>query len=245
MTSSVTAPERESVRQAPVWEDMIDIFYAPAAVFARRSDGRFALVLVVLTLAFTFLTISSQSALAPLYEAEFSRGIAQTLEANPELNAERLAGFRSFGKIMAIVGGVLFMPLAALLVGALMRLMGALFDAALTFKLAVMITVYAQFPRVLQQVLALVQGFLLPPEAMTSRFVIGIGPARFMDVDATSPALMAFAERFDLFTIWVTVLLAIGFRVVGKVPGGRAYLAAALVWILGSLPALFGALKAG
>jgi hypothetical protein len=222
---------------------MIDIFYAPSAVFARRGDGRFILALVVLVLVFTFLAISAQSALAPLYEAEFMRGMAKAMETNPELTMEQLGGFRAFGKIMAIVMSALFVPLTALLVGGLMRLMGALFDAALTFKLAMMITVYAQFPRALQQLLNLVQGFLLPPESMTSRFAIGFSPARFMDVDATSPIVMALAERLDLFTLWTTVLLAIGFRVVGKVPGGRAYLAAALVWVLGAIPMVLSALN--
>lgn len=242
MTSSVAVPEQEMVSK-PVWEDMLDIFYAPGSVFERRRDGRFALAMIVLIALFTFIALSSQSVLAPLYEAEFTRGMAKAMEANPQLTAEQLSGMRSFGSIMMIVGSVLFVPLVALLVGAAVRLMGALFDAALTFKLAVMITVFAQFPRALQQLLGVVQGFLLPAESLNSRFAIGFSPARFMDVDATSPLVMALAERFDLFTIWATVILAIGFRVLGKLPGGRAYLAATLVWVIGSLPALFGALR--
>jgi hypothetical protein len=242
MTSSVAVPEQEMVSK-PVWEDMLDIFYAPGSVFERRRDGRFALAMIVLIALFTFIALSSQSVLAPLYEAEFTRGMAKAMEANPQLTAEQLSGMRSFGSIMMIVGSVLFVPLVALLVGAAVRLMGALFDAALTFKLAVMITVFAQVPRALQQLLGVVQGFLLPAESLNSRFAIGFSPARFMDVDATSPLVMALAERFDLFTIWATVILAIGFRVLGKLPGGRAYLAATLVWVIGSLPALFGALR--
>jgi hypothetical protein len=243
MTSTVAVPEQETAAK-PVWEDMLDIFYAPAAVFARRRiDGRFGLALIVLVALFTFLALSSRSVLAPLYDAEFNRGLAKAMEANPQLTAEQLSGMRGFGEIMLIVGSALFVPFAALLVGAAMRLIGALFDAALTFKLAVMVTIYAQFPRALQQLLGLVQGFILAPESMTSRFAIGFSPARFMDVDTASPMLLALAERFDLFTIWTTILLAIGFRVVGKLPNGRAYLAATLVWVIGALPALFGALR--
>jgi hypothetical protein len=237
--------EQESIRQVPIWEDFIDIFYAPAAVLTRRRDGRFGLALLVLTLLFTFLTISAQSALAPIFEAELNRGIAQALETNPNLTAEQLAGMRSIGKTMAILGGVVFIPIVALLIGAIVRLIGALFDARLTFKLAIMIAVYAQFPRLLQQLVGVVQAFLLPAESLTSRFAIGFSPARFMDIETTSQATLALLERFDLFTIWVTVILAIGLRVVGRVPGGRAYLAAGLVWVLGTLFPLFGALRAG
>jgi hypothetical protein len=47
----------------------------------------------------------------------------------------------------------------------------------------------------------------------------------------------------DVFTIWETVLLAIGLEVTGKVSKSNAYLAAAIVWFIGALPALLGALR--
>ena len=40
-----TPPEKASL-----WEDFIEIFFAPSAVFARRRDGRFWLALIVYTL---------------------------------------------------------------------------------------------------------------------------------------------------------------------------------------------------
>ena len=39
-----------------------------------------------------------------------------------------------------------------------------------------------------------------------------------MDPDNASQVMLALASRVDLFTIWVTVLLAIGLHVVGKIP---------------------------
>ena len=45
------------------------------------------------------------------------------------------------------------------------------------------------------------------------------------DPDATSPALLAFIGRLDVFTIWVTVLLAIGLSVTGNIPRSRAAIA--------------------
>jgi len=40
--------------------------------------------------------------------------------------------------------------------------------------------------------------------------------------------LIAMASRVDLFTIWVTVLLAIGIHVLGKIPKQQAYIAAGI-----------------
>jgi hypothetical protein len=47
-----------------------------------------------------------------------------------------------------------------------------------------------------------------------------------------------------VFTIWVTVLLAIGLSVTGKIPRRRAAIAAGLVWLLGAVPLVLSALRA-
>ncbi|MDP9202387.1 MAG: hypothetical protein M3P26_10720 [Gemmatimonadota bacterium] len=57
--------------------------------------------------------------------------------------------------------------------------------------------------------------------------------------------MIALASRVDLFTIWVTVLLAIGLHVVGKIPKQQAGIAAAITWLVGALPAVLGALRGG
>jgi hypothetical protein len=65
-----------------------------------------------------------------------------------------------------------------------------------------------------------------------------------MDPVTTQPVLLAIASRVDLFTIWVTVLLAIGLHVVGRIPKQSAAIAAAMTWLVGGFPVLFGALRA-
>jgi len=74
---------------------------------------------------------------------------------------------------------------------------------------------------------------------------VGFNIARFMDPDAASSLMIAFASRVDLFTIWVTVLLAIGLHVVGKIPKQQAAIVAVITWVVGALPAVFRALRAG
>ena len=49
--------------------------------------------------------------------------------------------------------------------------------------------------------------------------------------------------RLDVFTIWVTVLLAIGLAVTGNVSRSRAAIAAAIVWLLGAAPLLLQAAR--
>jgi hypothetical protein len=108
-----------------------------------------------------------------------------------------------------------------------------------------MIAAYAEMPRIVQILVNAAQGLFMPPEKLTSMYAIGLSPARFMDPDHASAVVMALASRIDPFIIWITVLLAIGLHVIGKIPKQQAYIAAAITWVVGALPALFGAVRGG
>ena len=88
------------------------------------------------------------------------------------------------------------------------------------------------------------QGLLLSPESITGRYSVQIGPARFLDA-STNPFVLTLLGGLDLFTIWVTVLLAIGLSVVARVPRSQAAIAAVAVWLVGLLPGLYQALSQG
>jgi hypothetical protein len=89
-----------------------------------------------------------------------------------------------------------------------------------------------------------IQGLVLDPSQMDGRFRITFGPGRFLDPDTVSPLLVALVGRLDVFTIWITVLVAIGLSVTGRIPVGRAAIAAAIVWLAGGLPLIFQAIRA-
>ncbi|MEP6550986.1 MAG: hypothetical protein ABJB95_07370, partial [Gemmatimonadales bacterium] len=103
---------------------------------------------------------------------------------------------------------------------------------------------YAEVPRLVQVLTNAAQALVMSPESLNSLNSVAFNLARFMNPDG--PAVMiALASRVDLFTIWVTILLAIGLHVVGKIPKQQAAIAAAVTWVVGALPAVFGALRAG
>ena len=72
---------------------------------------------------------------------------------------------------------------------------------------------------------------------------VTLGVGRFLDPDVASPLLLAIVGRLDVFTIWVTVLLAIGLSVTGNISRQKAAIAAVVVWMLGALPLLLTALQ--
>jgi hypothetical protein len=74
---------------------------------------------------------------------------------------------------------------------------------------------------------------------------VTLSVAKLLDLDKSSQMLQAVAGRFDVFAIWVTILLGIGLYVVGKVSKQQAIIGAIIMWVVGALPAIYGAIKAG
>jgi uncharacterized membrane protein len=231
--------------KAGVWEDFVDIFYAPSSVFARRADGKFGLALFILIAVGTVLFFITKNATQPIMDAEFTRRSADMLAKNPNLTAEQLASGRG---MMETFGPVFFafgLTVSILATGIVLWLVGKLFDAKESVAAAMMIATYAEAPRIVQILTNAAQGLFMAPEKLNSMNSVGFNLARFMNPDSASAVAIALASRVDLFTIWVTVLLAIGLHVVGKVSKQQAAIGAAIVWVIGALPAVFGALRSG
>ncbi|MEO8908812.1 MAG: YIP1 family protein [Gemmatimonadaceae bacterium] len=233
------APEK-----APLWEDFVDIFYAPSSVFARRAEGKFGMPLLFLVIVGTILVFLTKNATQPIMDAEFARRSADMLRKNPNMTAEQLASgrgfFETFGPLFFGIG----MAVTVLLTGLVLWAVGKLFDAKESAAAAIMIAAYAEVPRIVQILTNAAQGLFMNPDSLTSMNSVGFSPARFMNPDG-SAVMIALLSRIDLFTIWVTILLAIGLHVVGKIPKQQAAIAAAITWVVGALPAMFGAIRGG
>lgn len=225
------------------WEDFIDIFYAPAQVFARRESSGFGIPMLVVTLMLALIAIANSGAMQPIMDAEFTRATAAAMKKNPQVTAEMMAKGRAFGEAIAKYGAFVFVPVGIFLTGLVLWIVGKFFDARQTLGAAIMVASYAFVPRIVEGVLNGVQLLLLDPATLNGRFRLSLGLGRFLDPDTASPVLVALLGRIDVFTIWITVLLAIGLAVTGKIPRRRAAIAGVLVWVIGALPSLLGALR--
>lgn len=226
-----------------LWEDFVDILYAPAEVFSRRERGKAWMPLIVVTLLLGGLFVVNSRLLEPIMEAEFQRGMAAALRRNPQLTPEMLERGRAFGTAFAMIAAFVFPPLIMLFTGLALWVGGKLVDAATSVRAALMVAAYAYVPKVFDALVAGLQGLFLDPSHLDGRYRVSLGVGRFLDPDTVSPVLIALLGRVDVFTIWVTVLLAIGLSVTGKISRASAAIAATFVWVVGAVPGLLQALR--
>ena len=227
-----------------LWEDFVDIFYTPSSVFARRSDGKFGMALLFLAIVILVLIFLTKNAMQPVMDAEFARQTAAAMRKDPRITAEQMAAGRAFFEMAGPFIFTVIITISIFGTGLVVWLVGKLFDAKESLAAAMMIATYSEVPRVVQILTNAAQGLIMSPERLNSMNAVGFSLARFMDPDG-NPALLALAGRVDLFTIWVTVLLAIGLHVVGKIPKQQAAIAAAITWVVGGLFPVLGALRSG
>lgn len=241
MTDATASP---TPSKAGLWEDFIDIFMQPSQVFERRRDGKFGLALVALVVLSGILFFALRNGIAPIMDAEMAKAAAAMAAKNPNITADQIAAQQGMMEKFAVIGYVLFMPIGIVITAVLLWLSSKAISASVAFAAAMMIATYSQFPRVIEMIVNAIQGLVLSPESITSRFSVQLGPARFLGPDSNR-VLQTVLGGLDLFTIWVTVLIAIGISVVARVPRSRAAIAAAIVWFLGLLIPLYQALSQG
>jgi hypothetical protein len=233
-------------RSPSVWEDLLEIFYAPTEVFERRRDTpAFGLALTIFVVLIVALSFAFRGLMEPIFDAEFQRGMTQAMKQNPNLTPEMVERGREMAKKFVVVGVGLYGLAVPILLGIILWFVGKLLDSKAEVGQTVMVATYAMFPRILETITNAVQLLVLPEEGLRSRFSLSIGIGRFLDPDSTNSLVLAVLGRVDLFTLWTTALLGIGLAVMGRMPKERAFAGAALVWAIGALPGLWSAVRAG
>ncbi len=232
------APEAPAPAKASLLEDFVDIFFSPHAVFQRREKAGYALVMIIVTLVIGGLFIVNRGTMQDLMEAEIGRGIAEAMKQNPGMTQEQADMGRKVSGYMMTFGAFIGMPIAMFLTGLCAWLTAKMLGASTSYSAATMVATYSFIPRILESLTISAQGLLLDTGGLTGRFQLSLGVARFLDPEM-SPGLLALVGRIDLFTLWVTVLLAIGLGVVAKLPKNKLVVAGVIMWAFGALPALW------
>lgn len=244
-TAPVPGPAPAPAVAAPVappktsfWEDLVDIFISPAAVFRRRETASPWPIFFFVVIAFAVIFYATFPAIQPAIDGEFARNLPRMQAQNPALTPElaskiqdRVDTFSRYTAGMLVVVGVLANGLLA-------WLLSKIFSAKQGFSASMLIAGYSYLPRVLGAVVSGAIALFMDPTKLNSAAMLTLSPARFLDPDKTSPFTLALLARLDITIIWETILLAIGVAIIGKIPKGKAAAFGVLIWIVGGLYAL-------
>ncbi|MFL5582262.1 MAG: YIP1 family protein [Gemmatimonadaceae bacterium] len=233
-TSPVLAPAT-APKKPSVFEDFVDIFYAPRQVFARRRDGEFFAALVVLTCLVALLGYLFYSLLEPAFSVMTDRAVAAALKKNPTLREEQLRGMRGLMEKGQAFGPVIGVPIAALLGAVGIWVVAKFFDARQTMGQALTVSTYSMFPMLLAWITMAALSFVVPADQVQGLQSYMLSPARFLDANTANPGLLAALMRIEPFTLWGAYITAVGISETGKISLKQGIGAAAVVWLLGTL----------
>jgi len=216
-----------------VFEDVLEVLWAPAKVFDRSRANGVGMYILVLTAITLVIVLATQGLIQPYIDANFDVQMQQMAARGKPMPAEALAAAQKFAVYGFIATGVLMIPIGAVITGLLIFVGGKVVSARSTFGQAMLIATLASVPRVLSFIATAVQGALADPQSIRSFSDASLGAARFVDPVATSPALMAILANLDIFNVWQFVIMTVGISVVGRVERSAAVIGALVAWGLG------------
>ena len=211
------------------------IFWEPKPVFQDlAARPRFWAPLIILTILSMVYMVSFSRVVG--WESMIGRQM-QTNARIQEMPAEQRERAIQQGMAIAVPmaygGAVVGMALSSLLIAAvLLGVMNLMGGAGLRFRQAFSITCYSFLPSALATILALVIMFLKNPEDFDLQNPLPLNLGAFLSSPDTAAWLKAVARSVDLFTIWVMLLMALGFSTAAgkKLPFGKALTLIVLPW---------------
>ena len=141
----------------------------------------------------------------------------QMAQMSAEQRERLMSVSATYAKYSMFGGAVVGIAVSTLLVAAIMLgSLNLLGGAGLKFREAFSVTSYSFLPSAISTVLTLVVMLLKNPEDFDLQRPLPANLGAFLSTQTTPKWLIAFASSFDLFTIWVMLLMALGFSVVAK-----------------------------
>ena len=208
------------------------VLWAPGeAMLLVSKKPRVLVPLILLTLVSLGVGISTFSKIdigeIALRQAEQSgRADSMTQEQKDQM----LRGARIFAPVvMAItaLAPVVIVTLATAIYFGIFTIIGR----EATFKTFYAVTVFAYLPLILRQAVALIQVFTIPPSSLVPEDLGSLSLATFLDPTTVSRAAYAAATVVDITSIWIVILLIIGYKFVVRKSVGPGLRVAGVVGV--------------
>jgi hypothetical protein len=189
------------------------VFFSPGATFAdiaRKPDWVAPLVVMVLASVAGTETMLWKIGMERIVRQQIehsSRGATMT----PEQVQQGVEQGARIGGIIAHVAGFLGVPVGSLIIAGIgMLVASAVFGSPMKFATAFSIACYAGLVNILSMLMALAMILYGDPEHFNPQSPVPSNAGFFLGPETSKP-LMSLASSFDIFTLWLMALLAIGF----------------------------------
>jgi hypothetical protein len=151
----------------------------------------------------------------------------------PEQRAKSFEMAGKIGRGFAYSTPILTLLFTALMAGILLGVFNFGFGAQLKFMQMMAIAFYASLVSILKTVLAIVTLYLIEPEGfqLDNPVASNLGVL----VDSTNKFLFRFATCFDIFSLWVVGLMALGVSRNSKVKFGPAFTTIFILFVITKL----------
>jgi len=241
MSDSTAEIQPEPQEKVNSFSRIIGVFFSPNETFqsiARKPD--FGVPLTILAL------VSLVSGWVLASRLDFEAMMREAMEANPkvaQLPADQLDRMVKFSagitKAITYASPLLSIVILVILAG-IVFLAFRMFGGEGNFKQAFSATVYGWYPLLLKGVIAFVVLLNRKNISMTDLQNPVRSNLAFLVNAKTQPVAFAFLTSFDIFSIWVIVLLIIGFAALSRLSKARSAAIVITLWILGILLKLIG-----
>ncbi|HYK01406.1 MAG TPA: YIP1 family protein [Thermoanaerobaculia bacterium] len=209
------------------------VLFAPAEAFgeiARRPDILAPLLLIVaLGYVSTLLVVPrfDQDAYAAEQASEVLRKQPGTAAADADRMGRVVAASTKVGLWLAPLLTIVICAVMAGLYLFAFRLMAG--EGTYTEAFSVMLYAWLPFAigGIIMGIVVLARGSFSPMEAAT---LVKSNPAFLVDLKE-QPALFALLSSFDLFSVWMLVLLVFGFSAVSKLPRKTSAIIVLVLWV--------------
>lgn len=197
---------------------IIDAFVAPTKTFEdiRRNASWWVPLLIVSIFSISFFILIDK-------KVGFDSVARHMIDSNARLSQmpaeqqDRTAGIMAMSlKVGGYLSPIFVLFYAFVVAGVLWLTFNFGMDAQIPFSRAMAVVFYGWLPSIVGTVLAMVTLVLGNPEGFRMENPVGTNPAYFLDYSTTSKFLYVSLSSLDVISLWVVVLIGIGFALNAK-----------------------------
>ena len=218
---------------------MFGVLFSPEATFAsiaRRPTWAAPLIVLVVISLVSGIVLSSH--------LDFAAAAREQMESRKDITPEQMDRAvriaTSMGKIVPLMAPV-FMVIGLLVVAGIVLLGFRLFGGEGTFVQAFAATNYASMPTVIKTIIILGivmgKGGMLAPTSMPTLLRSNLA---FLFDPKDQAMAFALAANFDIFSIWVLILMIIGFAHLARVSKAKSAAIVVSLWLVKCVITLIG-----